>query len=80
MSLSVRVDPDLCMSSGLCVADHPALFRFDAAEIAEVVPGAEAGDAGAPRDAALREAAQRCPAEAILLTDAEEQPIDPFDM
>lgn len=75
MSLSARVDPDLCMSSGLCVADHPALFRFDAAEIAEVVPGARAGD-----DAVLREAAQRCPAEAILLTDAEGQPVDPFDI
>lgn len=73
MSLSARVDRDLCMSSGLCVADHPTLFRFDEQEIAEVVPGVEAAD-----DDVLREAAQRCPAEAIVLFGADGRPVDPF--
>lgn len=69
MSQRLWVDPDLCMSSGRCVADLPELFRFDDEEIAEVVP-----DADLPTDSAVLVAAVRnCPAGAIhLQTDGVE--------
>lgn len=51
------------MSSGRCVADLPAVFRFDDEEIAEVVP-----DAALPADhAVLLAAVRNCPAGAIHL-------------
>lgn len=73
MALTARVDKQLCMSSGACIADHPDAFRFDDDEIAETTP--EAAD---QPDEVLRDAAQRCPAEAILLTDAAGNAVDPF--
>ena len=60
------------MSSGRCVADLPALFRFDADELAELVPEAEL-----PADAAALVAAVRnCPAGAISLQDAEGREVE----
>ena len=37
----VRIDKERCVSSGRCVADEPAAFAFDDAELAEVRPGAD---------------------------------------
>ena len=63
MSHRLWIDSDICMSSGRCVADLPAVFRFDEEEIAEVVP-----DADLPADVGLLLAAVRnCPAGAIHL-------------
>lgn len=59
------------MSSGRCVADLPALFRFDADELAELVPGAELPTDVAPLLAAVR----NCPAGAISLRDAEDREV-----
>lgn len=74
MSLTARVDKDLCMSSGTCVTDHPEAFRFDDDQIAETTPAADTQP-----DDVLRDAAQRCPAGAILLTDEAGTPVDPFE-
>lgn len=73
MRLTARVDKEMCMSAGLCIADHPTAFRFDEDEIAETTP-----EAGLLPPEALRHAAQRCPAEAIVLTDDDGNPVDPF--
>jgi len=62
MTLRARVDRSLCMSSGRCVGDAPAQFRFDADELAEAIPGAPALE----EDVALR-IARNCPAGAISL-------------
>jgi ferredoxin len=62
----IAVDQDACMSSGKCVAEAPELFRFDADEIAEPVPGAPA-----PSDARILDLARACPAGALVVTDAE---------
>jgi ferredoxin len=64
VSYQVRVDKDLCMSSGRCVADHPRAFRFDDDEIAETTE-----TVNEVADEALLEAARDCPAEAILVLD-----------
>ncbi|MEE8601473.1 ferredoxin [Euzebya tangerina] len=73
MSLRVEVDKSLCMSSGMCVADHPSAFRFDDDQLAETTAGATtAGDDD------LRDAAMTCPAMAILLRDADGNQVDPF--
>lgn len=39
MACRVEVDSDLCISSGMCVAEVPGLFRFGDDETAEVIPG-----------------------------------------
>ena len=65
MSHQVRIDKDLCMSSGRCVADHPQAFRFDDDEIAEPTDTIDQVS-----DEALLEAARECPSEAIEVLDA----------
>lgn len=66
MSLIPEIDKSLCLSSGRCVADHPKAFSFDSDELAELLPGAS--DLS---DVTLRATAAQCPAEAIILRDAE---------
>jgi ferredoxin len=62
------VDPDACISSGVCVANLPRLFRFDDDEIAELVPGAPVP----PDDVAL-DAARACPSGAIRVFDGADE-------
>ncbi|GAA4680734.1 hypothetical protein GCM10023215_12740 [Pseudonocardia yuanmonensis] len=66
MSYRVSVDPEVCISSGRCVADAPDLFRFDADEIAEPVPGAPQ-----PADERALDLARACPSGALLVHDAD---------
>ncbi|GAA0828036.1 ferredoxin [Streptosporangium amethystogenes subsp. fukuiense] len=62
MGYQVRVDKDVCISSGKCVADAPAAFRFDDDEIAEPTTGVStlSGDL-------LVEIVRNCPSGAIRL-------------
>ncbi len=73
MGSRIWIDSDICMSSGRCVADLLAVFRFDEDEIAELVPAANVqGDlpADLPADRNLLVAAVRnCPAGAIHLEE-----------
>lgn len=62
----ITVDTEVCISSGRCVAERPDVFRFDAEEVAETVPGAPTP----PDDQALG-LARACPSGALLLVDAE---------
>ncbi len=66
MGYHVRIDQDLCMSSGKCVADAPGVFRFDGDELAETVPDPEVLD-----DERLLAIARNCPGRAIALLDAD---------
>lgn len=66
MSLRPEVDPDLCLSSGRCVADHPSAFAFDDDELAYALPNADQLD-----DGQVLEAARNCPAEAITVRDVD---------
>ncbi len=61
--MEIAVDKELCVSSGRCIADVPEAFAFDAEELAEVTPGAQAVD---PQR--LRAAARNCPGRAITVT------------
>jgi ferredoxin len=61
----VRVDKDVCVSSGRCVADAPDGFRFDDDEIAEPTEAAP----GLAADL-LRAIADGCPSGAIRLAAA----------
>jgi ferredoxin len=71
MTYRVKVDGELCISSGKCVADFPAAFRFDADEVAEPTEGVR--DLG---DDEVIAAARNCPASAILVFDAEDHEVD----
>lgn len=65
MGYRLSIDNDICLSSGRCVADLPGVFRFDADELAELIPAAEL-----PADTGLLGAAVRnCPSGAIRLLD-----------
>jgi ferredoxin len=66
MTHRIVLDPDVCISSGKCVADAPQLFRFDDDEIAELVPGAPA-----PPDDVAVEIARGCPSGAIRVLDGD---------
>lgn len=61
MTFEVRVDQDVCISSGRCVADFPAAFSFDEDEIAQVT-----GATALSEDERL-EAVRGCPSGAIQL-------------
>ncbi len=71
MPLTVSVDKDVCISSGRCVADAPAAFRFDDDELAEPVAPSPPCD-----DATLLAVARACPSGAITVVDDRGEPLD----
>lgn len=73
MGYSVKVDRELCIGAGACVADAPGAFKFDDENIAVPQPGA----AELPDDR-LVETARACPASAILVFDEAGQEVDIF--
>ncbi len=60
----VAVDPGLCMGSGMCAALAPDLFRLEGSH-AEAVRGET------PEDERALDAADSCPALAIVVRDGE---------
>ena len=61
--MKVRVDRDLCIGVGNCVAYAPTVFELDEQNKAVVV------DPSSVDDNTLLEAARSCPESAILLED-----------
>jgi len=61
--LKVSVDPDLCYGSAECVHRVPSVFAFEDGYGA-VRPGREETE----DDPLIREAAERCPSQAITIT------------
>lgn len=58
--VAIRVDNNLCVGAGMCVASHPDKFSFQADGHAKYV-------AGELDEAAAREAEELCPVSAISL-------------
>jgi ferredoxin len=67
MAYRIEVDQNLCISSGMCVADAPGLIRFDDDNLAELIPGGEQ-----PPDQALVRLARGCPSGALQVFDGDE--------
>lgn len=65
MALKVRVDRDLCIGVGNCVAFAPTVFAFDAEKKAVVL------DPDSVDEKTLLEAADSCPEQAIIVEDDE---------
>ncbi|WP_328359854.1 ferredoxin [Streptomyces sp. NBC_00457] len=62
--MKVSVDPDRCYGSGDCVYRVPSVFTAEDG-FGAVIPGREdTGD-----DPRVREAAERCPSQAITIAD-----------
>ncbi len=65
--IAIRVDDDLCVGAGMCVALHPGRFALKpdghAMYVAQVLD-----------EAAAREAEELCPVSAISLVFAPEDP------
>ena len=61
--MKVRVDRDLCQSLGNCVAAAPTVFKLDGEGKAVVL------DPGSVIEEKLREAAESCPFDAIIIED-----------
>jgi ferredoxin len=62
MGYSVRVDPDVCISTGNCVRRAPKAFAFNDDDVSEPQP-----EAAALSDDELVQIARSCPVGAILL-------------
>jgi len=63
--LKVRVDRDLCIGVGNCVAYAPTVFKLDEENKAVVL------DPSSVDDQTLLEAAESCPENAIIVEDDE---------
>ena len=63
--MKVRVDRDLCIGVGNCVAFAPTVFKLDEENKAVVL------DPSSIDDATLLEAAESCPEQAISVEDDE---------
>jgi len=63
--LQVRVDRDLCIGVGNCVAFAPTVFKLDEENKAVVL------DPSSVDDDTLLEAAESCPEQAIIVEDDE---------
>lgn len=69
--MRAEVDRDLCIGSAMCVAAAPDVFELDDEGLSRVVDQ-EAGD-----EESLRQAAEGCPVQAVLLFDDEGNQIYP---
>jgi len=69
--VKVRVDRDLCIGVGNCVAYAPTVFELDEENKAVVL------DPGSVDDDTLLEAAKSCTESAILVEDNEETQLYP---
>jgi ferredoxin len=65
------VDHDVCIGSAICVSIAPEVFELDNQGLSQAV-NPEAGT-----DDLLREAAENCPSQAIVLEDDEGNQIYP---
>ena len=63
--MKVRVDRDLCIGVGNCVAYAPTVFKLDDENKAVVL------DSSSVDDDTLLEAAESCPENAIIVEDDE---------
>lgn len=63
--MKVRVDRDLCLGVGNCVALAPEVFQLDEENKAVVL------DSSSVDDDTLLEAAESCPENAIIIEDDE---------
>ena len=64
--VAVRIDSNLCVGAGMCVASHPDKFAFE--------PDGHAKHVSPDLDeAAAREAEELCPVSAISLVFEEEE-------
>jgi ferredoxin len=63
--MRVRVDRDLCISAGNCVANAPTVFKLDGEEIAVVLDPAGV----TAEEHVLWSVAKDCPTAAIILED-----------
>ncbi len=69
--MKVRVDRDLCVGLGNCVALAPTVFKFDDEGKAVVL------DPASVNNDALFEAAESCPYDAIIILDDEGDQVYP---
>jgi len=63
--VKIRIDRDACIGEGLCVNTAPGVFDLDEEEKSYVV------DPNGADEATIREAAEACPVQAIILEDEE---------
>lgn len=70
--MQVRVDRDLCIGVGNCVAFAPTVFKFDEENKAVVL------DSSSVDDDTLLEAAESCPEQAIIVEDDEGHQLFPW--
>jgi len=69
--MRAKVDRDLCIGSAMCVATAPDVFELDDEGLSRVV------DEGAADEETLRQAAEGCPVQAVILDDDEGNQIYP---
>jgi ferredoxin len=65
-SLRVRIDPDVCVGTGMCEATSAVLFAVTDAGTARVL----VGEVPPALVAAAREAAANCPTRALALEES----------
>ncbi len=69
--MRAKVDRDLCIGAAMCVATAPDVFELDDEGLSRVVDE-EAGD-----EEVLRQAAEGCPVQAVILEDDEGNQVYP---
>ena len=70
MPYRLEIREDDCMSAGKCVADFPDAFEFNQDELASLLPG----ETNLSDSEKIR-VSRNCPGRAILVFDADDQPI-----
>ena len=73
MSYTVRIDADVCISTGNCIRRRPEAFAFDEDDVSVPQPGAAALSL-----AELVEVARSCPVGAIRVFGENSAEIDPY--
>ena len=69
--MRVKINRDLCVGLGNCVALAPSVFEFDDEGKAVLL------DPASVSDDALLEAAESCPYDAIIISDDEDNQVYP---
>jgi ferredoxin len=69
--MKARVDQDMCIGSAVCVSTAPDVFELDVEGLSTVAGSTEG------KDEVLRQAAENCPVQAIILEDDEGNQVYP---
>lgn len=69
--LTIRIDKNMCISTGNCIKLAPDVFRFDEEKIVAFTNGPEEADLSGEDRLRIVDSCRLCPVDALIVTDSD---------